>query len=329
MEPSFKTFLTEKAGRISGSGAESARHKEKYIDPHVNSGQFTHILNVAHSRLEPGSKVQLHGSEWKHDSKKGNVLFVHATDEQGNNYTIPASKLQKPGTKSENKGHDYENKVIERLKSAGIMPKEMSGAGSTAGTDFVAENKRLKRQHKGKVQSESYLNGETKNGVSAAMGQLTITHEPKKGWHISDKARELRPLYASEVEKSGILEHMNKNHPNPHKDETTASGRAKSITIKHPNLDPGHAYLKDHHVDILQVGGGYGTYRVGDKDATNHGLPPISGKGKWTIREKQLGNKTSRTVMFQPDGKKGLNASHVNIDNDDHLEAFKKTLGHK
>ena len=78
----------------------------------------------------------------------------------------------------------------------------------------------------------------------------------------------------------------------------------------------------------LNLNSGFGTYKVGDKDETEHGLPGLSGNGKWTIREKQAGNKSSRTVMFQPDGKKGLNKSHVNLDDDTHLSEFKKTLGH-
>ncbi len=37
-------------------------------------------------------------------------------------------------------------------------------------------------------------------------------------------------------------------------------------------------------------------------DETGHGLPKISGKGVWRIREKQKGNKSARTVAFHPDG---------------------------
>jgi len=49
----------------------------------------------------------------------------------------------------------------------------------------------------------------------------------------------------------------------------------------------------------------------------------------WRIREKQRGNKFARTVAFHPDGKKGLNKSTVDLDNDEHLFSFKKTIGHK
>ena len=142
----------------------------------------------------------------------------------------------------------------------------------------------------------------------------------------SDENSKLR-RYAKHIEKSGIIDHMNKHHPDPEKEHTTESGRAKTIEIKHPNLHPAEGYLKDHHVHVLQVGG-HGTYKVGHKDETGHGLPSISGKGKWRIREKQKGNKSARTVAFHPDGVKGLNKSHVDLDNDEHLHKFKKTLGH-
>jgi hypothetical protein len=160
------------------------------------------------------------------------------------------------------------------------------------------------------------------------MGQLTIHHTKEKGWHIKDTQRAKRPEYAKHIEKSGILKHMNKNHPDPEKEQSTSSGRAKTIEIKHPNLHPAEGYLKDHHVHVLQVGG-HGTYKVGEKDETGHGLPSISGKGKWRIREKQKGNKSARTVAFHPDGVKGLNKSHIDLDKDEDLHKFKKTLGHK
>jgi len=240
---------------------------------------------------------------------------------------IPISKMHKPGEAPTNKGHDYESKFVDRLKHHGIMPHHLSGAGSTGGTDFAVENRQKKTVHNGTV-SGSLLNGETKDGVTAAMGQLTIHHTKEKGWHIGDAAREKRPLYAKQIEKSGVLAHMNKHFKNPNKATTTESGRAKTIEIKHPDLDPAHAYLQDHHVHVLQVGG-YGTYSVGKKDETGHGLPNISGKGSWRIREKQKGNKSARTVAFHPDGKSGLNKSTYDLDKDEDLFKFKKTLGHK
>jgi hypothetical protein len=319
---SFRTYIVEGRGILTASGSAGEDHKKRYIDPHLGSDKPTHVLAKEHDDLPKGSAVKLHKTE--HINGK---IHVHAEDETGNHHVIPISKLHKPGDEPKNKGHEYESKFVDRLKKHGVMPHHMSGAGSTSGTDFAVEHKNKGKFVAGTV-SGHLLNGETKNGTTAAMGQLTIHHNKEKGWHIKDAQKAKRPEYAKHIEKSGILDHMNKHHPDPEKEHTTESGRAKTIEIKHPNLHPAEGYLKDHHVHVLQVGG-HGTYKVGEKDETGHGLPSISGKGKWRIREKQKGNKGARTVAFHPDGVKGLNKSHVDLDKDEHLESFKKTLGHK
>jgi hypothetical protein len=321
---SFKGFLIEEQGRgtLTASGKTGEDHQKRYIDPHIGSDKHTHVLAKEHDDIPAGSSVKLHKAE--HINGK---IHVHAEDETGNHHVIPISKLHKPGEAPKNKGHEYESKFVERMKHHKIMPEHLSGAGSSSGTDFAVENKKKGKFHAGTV-SGHLLNGETKNGTTAAMGQLTIHHSKDKGWHIKDSQKAKRPEYAKHIEKSGILNHMNKHHPDPEKEQSTSSGRAKTIEIKHPNLHPAEGYLKDHHVHVLQVGG-HGTYKVGEKDETGHGLPSISGKGKWRIREKQKGNKSARTVAFHPDGVKGLNKSHIDLDKDDDLHKFKKTLGHR
>jgi hypothetical protein len=314
--------LDEGRARMASSGVAAEDHLIKYVLPHLNSEQHTHTLATEHEDLPAGSHVKLKSFDVINDK-----VHVHAEDQSGNDQLIPLSKLYKPGEAPANRGHDYENKFVDRLKKHGIMPHHLSGAGSTAGTDFAVENRKKKISHPGAV-TGSLLNGETKDGVTASMGQLTIHHTKEKGWHIGDKAKQNRPKYAEEIRKAGILEYMNKMHGEPDKAESTVSGRAKTIELKHPNLDPAHAYLQDHHVHVLQVGG-YGTYSVGKKDETGHGLPNISGKGAWRIREKQKGNKFARTVAFHPDGKSGLNKSTYDLDKDEDLHNFKTTLGHK
>jgi hypothetical protein len=322
MTLSFKSFLIEGRGKMTASGSAGEDHVKKYVTPYIGAKEHTHTLALEHEELPAGSQVKL-----KSVSQINGKYHVKAEDKVGNEHVIPISKLYKPGETPKNKGHDYETRFVERMKLHNIMPSHLSGAGSTAGTDFAIENKKKNIFHPATVDG-NLLNGETKDGVTAAMGQLTIHFAKGKGWHIGDKAREKRPLYAKQIEKSGIIEHMNKHFPDPEKTETTSSGRAKTIEIKHPDLSPAEAYLQDHHVHVVQVGG-HGTYSVGKTDATGHGLPRISGKGMWRIREKQKGNKLARTVAFHPDGKKGLNKSHVDLDNDEHLFAFKKSIGHK
>jgi len=339
----FKTFVKEHVeilneegrAKMSAGGREADRHVKQYVTPYLPAGEQhgegTHTLATDHGPLKAGTKLTFHthlpqagpGGEIKHHVE----VSVPGSKEK---HIIPISKIQKPGELPKNEGLKYESDFIEHVKKHGIMPKEAKGAGSTAGTDFVIQNNKKKTQHKGTVNAhENLYHGETKADTTAAFGQLTIHHTPERGWHIGDKARAQRPKYAAAIEKAGIIAHMNEHHPDPDKVETTKSGRAKSFSIDHPDLNPAEAYLQDHHVHVLQVGAGHGTYRVGDTDVTGHGLPALSGKGKWTVREKQAGNKRARTVMFQPNGKKGLTPSHINLDNEDHIEAFKKTLGVK
>jgi hypothetical protein len=280
-------------------------------------------MTKGHGSIAVGSNVKVHKVETI-DGKTN----VHVEDEHGNKERVLASKLHKPGVKTENRGHEFENKFIDHLKKHGLMDKDAQGAGSTAGTDFHVINKRKKMKHPGKLLSNNAteLNGETKQDSTAAMGQITIKHSKERGWHVPEDARAKRPEYAKHVDEH-IIPHMNKHYPNgPSDQRVTASGRAASDRIKHPDMKPAEGYLKDHHVDLLHVGGGKGTYSVG-KDKTGHGLPNIKGKGLWTVRDKAK-TPNARTVMFQPDGRHGLEPSHVNLENEDHIKEFKKTLGH-
>jgi hypothetical protein len=198
-------------------------------------------------------------------------------------------------------------------------------AGASAGNDFDLHDKRTGEVHKGRVHNENEVGGktllgETKIGKTAAFGQLTIAHDPKKGgWHIPEKNRANRPTYAKHVLQKGILEHMNKYH----KPDVTVK-RAKDALFEHDNLDPANSYLKDHHVDVLQVGK-HGTYKVGTKDKTGHGLPKIKGRGQFRVYQK-TGDPLKRMIQFKV---KHLEKSHVDLDNDEHLANMAKTLGHK
>lgn len=307
------------------AGVDAERHARQYLDPNIGKEGAVTVAK-AHGSVPAGAKVTVHGYG-KDEKGKWHAHVSH----NGEKHHVPFGKIEKAhGDKGVvNKGFDYENNFVDRLKKRGVMPEHIGAAGASGGTDFVAHNKKKDEHHFGAVTASGHmLHGETKLGHTAAFGQITIHHSPEKGWHIPDNARAKRPRYAEEVEKAGILDHMNKHHGDPSKAERTKSGRAKNIVMDHPNLHPAEAYLKDHHVHILQVGQGKGTYSVG-KDETGHGLPNISGKGQWLVREKRRTEKGNvRTIQFAPKGSKGLQPSHINLDNDDHLEHFAKTLGH-
>ncbi len=323
IKESDNLFEEQQAGCISGKGINAERHKEKYLNPYLKSKTATHTTARKHGNIAAGANIRIH----KVSNIEG-VTHAHVSDENGNKEVVPVSKIIKPGVKTENAGHKFENAFIDHLKKHGLMDKDAQGAGSTAGTDFHVINKKKGIKHPGKLQHNGAeeLNGETKQDHSAAMGQITIHHDKKRGWHVPDDARAKRPEYAKHVDRH-IIPYMKKNYPNGPKDQrVTESGRAASDRIPHPDMEPAKAYLGDHHVDLLHVGGGKGSYSVG-KDKTGHGLPEISGKGLWTVRDKAK-SPNARTVMFQSHGVHGLNPSHVNLENEEHVKAFKKTLGH-
>lgn len=315
---------------------EGDRHTQKYIAPYlpgkISHAQGTHTVNGdVSSDIPKGSNVTIHGHSIVNNRHHVTISAVGSNKK----VTVATSKLNKPSgsTTVENEGHKYEKLTFDRFKSHGLIPDGYSPAGSTAGTDVPIINKRQKTQHKGRILADdkALLSGEVKKDTTAAFGQITVRHDPEKGgWHIPDNNRGKRPSYAAEVEKAGLIDHLNKTASDPTKAIKTASGRAKTERILHPDLKPAESYLTDHHVDVLHVGGGHGTYSVGEKDITDHGLPRLSGKGLWSIRQKQTGAKAhaTRTIMFQPHGKSGLNNSHINLDDDSHMESFKKTLGH-
>ncbi len=345
---SFRGFLVEgklnaKAGNpetfdIHGKKYETEgdRHAQKYIGKYLpgkpDHAEGTHTTtDDLSSEIKKGDSVTIHG----HEIVNGKHHAIVSAANSSNKVSVPIAKLNKPSgaTSVENEGHKYEKATFDRFKAHGLVPEGFNPAGSTAGTDVPIINKRKKTQHQGRIVAEKgLLSGEVKKDTTAAFGQITVRHDPAKGgWHIPDSARAKRPEYAAAVEKAGLIDHLNKTVADPSKATTTESGRAKTERIPHPDLSPAESYLKDHHVDVLHVGGGHGTYRVGENDTTGHGLPRLTGKGLWSIRQKQTGANagSSRTIMFQPHGKSGLVNSHVNLDTDEHMEDFKKTLGHK
>lgn len=320
----MKQFKTFTEGFISATGVETQRHEKQYVTPFLGSQEFTHTLGKAYDNVPAGSKLRITKAE-RRDGK----LHVHAIDDNTReSHVIPANHINKPIPPKPNKGFEYEQKFVQRLKHHGLMAGE--AAGFTSGNDFDLINKKTKEVHKGEVHDEDtvgenhkVLQGETKMDKTAAFGQLTIQYDKKKGgWHIPEGNKSNRPKYSAHVVKHGILDHMNKNHKPTGLE--VGGPKAKNATIDHDDLEPANAYLSDHHVDVVQLGK-HGTYKVGKTDKTGHGLPSLKGKGQWVVRQK-TGDPMKRTVQFKV---KKAEKSHVDLDDDEHLAAMAKTLGHQ
>ena len=101
--------LDEGRARMASSGVAAEDHLIKYVLPHLNSEQHTHTLATEHEDLPAGSHVKLKSFDVINDK-----VHVHAEDQSGNDQLIPLSKLYKPGEAPANRGHDYENKFVDK-----------------------------------------------------------------------------------------------------------------------------------------------------------------------------------------------------------------------
>lgn len=324
---SYNDYLTEeqKSRPLTAGGKAGDYHFDKYIKPHIASGKQTNLKLVNdHPHGKAGDSVYIHAH--KQDDKGAHHVTV-STDNKSH-FHVKQSELRKP-SKPSNKGHEFESKFVHRLKSAGIMPKTHSGAGSSAGSDATFLNKKVSHKEHGKGGKRRIFRGETK-GKNAAWGQLTIHHSDEKGWHIKDENRKRRPRYAEHVEKAGVLDYMNKTEPNP-KSVPEGQRTVKSHVIHHPNMEPANAYLRDHHVHVVHTE--KGTYTPHHKDPTGYGFPRLRGEGMFKIRQKTQHHKPgepirSRTVQFAPRNSKSPVASPHDLNKDEHLHKFAAHLGH-
>jgi hypothetical protein len=332
----FKEFLQEATIRASGSAAND--HAKKYITPYLPKGEKhttgSHTLAKAVHGHSAGTAVTLISHTVEGDK---HYVTVSAGKDK---FKVLANKLNKPVTKA-NRGFEQEAKLADHLRKHGLMEGE--AAGFTAGNDFHLIDKRGHKKkkirgsegfhaEKHKLSEEKGIQGEHKSDIrTTAFGQITISRHPKtQKWYISDEARAKRPEYAAAVEKAtvtvggktkSLLQHLNDTEPPGtsnktgfHSDETT--------------LHPAHAYMRDHHVDIVHIDS-HGTYRAGmseTRDRHKLGLPVMQGVGRFRVRQKQTYNNNSRTAQFSI---KKLEKSDINIGTDEGAIEMKKRLGHQ
>lgn len=223
-----------------------------------------------------------------------------------------------------NKGLDYEKKLITHLHKHGLMSKREKGAGaSPVGHDFHLLNKTKGIAHPGKAYERA--TGESKVSTHAAFGQMSVHYDHDAGkWGIHPKIRALKPEFASAVDHATVggkplMDHVNQTMGRPSK---IAKPKGDIYSDK-TDLSPVHAYLKDHHVDVLHVGT-HGTFRAGDRDATGVGFPKAKGEGSFRLRQKGS-NPAIKTIQFNVNK---LEKSHINLENDEHLQHIKQVLGH-
>lgn len=318
------TQLTEEKAIVS-SGPKGERHLSKYIQPYLPGQPMhnkigTHSLRVDLPGAPAGTKVPL----LRHRAIQGvHHVVVKAA---GKEHILPVSKLSKPvqGKNEANRGNVYEKKFTEHLRKHGLM--KGGGAGSTAGHDFHLINKKKDTVHHGQLAGQDHgqltIAGETKKSLHALFGQTGVHWNKEQGWHVPEHLQSKKPHVAAQIKKEGVLNLLNKHHPNG-----IEAGQKVQLKSEKTGLDHIHAYTADHGVDVLHVGGGkHGTYRVGlsqKHDRTGIGLPLPHGHGHYEIRNKEGGK--NLTVEFRADH---VDPSHTDLEKEEHIQRVKKALGH-
>jgi hypothetical protein len=305
----FKAYIAEATMTVSGFIGQ--RHAQKYVEP--NKGK-TLKLASKHADIPAGEHVTIHG----HEVVNGKFHAIASASGEDKQHHIPFSKLLKPATDKENKGLSYENEFVQHLNKHGVMGG--GGAGFTGGNDF----------HLAKKNGQA-IQGEAKQSTkTAAFGQATLSHTPEKGWHFGEKAKKRFPEYTKHAEKATItgsdgkkknlLDHINDTFGPPNRNERNSTNLHSDTTT----LQPMHAYLRDHHVDVLHVGS-HGTYRAGlsqREDRHKLGLKAAEGTGKFRVRQKHAG---SLTIQFNV---KHMEPAGHDIQKEDDLNKIKTKLGH-
>jgi hypothetical protein len=338
---SFKNFITEQAAyivetAISGTGMKAERHTKQYITPYLpgekkHSKEGTHTVAGEVKGLNSGDKVMIHSHHIVTDAKGKDTHHVTVSKPGSRSkITIPTSKLLKP-TARRNRGFEQESALANHLNKHGLM--EGGGAGFTGGNDFHLIDKRGTKNKKilgTEGHSADGIQGEHKSDIkTTAFGQITLSRHPETGrWHIDDKARAKRPEYAQHVEnatitvngkKKSLLDHLNETEPH-------GTSNKSGIYSDHTSTAPAHAYLRDHHVDVLHIDS-HGTYRAGmsaEHDRHKVGLPSLTGEGRFRVRQK-TDNPNKRTAQFSITQ---LEKSNIHLGNEDHVAQLKKKLGH-
>lgn len=333
---SFLTFISE--AKLSSSGKRAQYHTDKYIKPFLegqpNHQPYSHTIDSDVGPLKAGDKVTMHS----HHIEDGVHHVVVSKEGSSKKIAIPTNKIKKQSSRK-NIGLEQEGSLVKHLNSHGLMSG--GGAGSTAGNDFHLIDKRGKTAKKisgseGVTTKESAVTGEHKSNLTAAFGQITLTRHPETGkWHINDKARAKRPEYAKAVENAHItvdgkkvklLDHLNKVQP-PSYRKPAHRTTAEELYSDNHDLGPAHAYMRDHHVDVVHLDS-HGTYRAGQSENTDRhklGLPKMDGIGRFRVRQKDQVNDNARTVQFMI---RKLDKSHTHIGTDEGANKIKKVLGH-
>jgi hypothetical protein len=307
---------------IAATGYKAPRHAKTYVEPFIGK-KMTHTLARDVGDLKAGTKVSIHSSR-----EEGGKYYATVSGNTKKKVEIPHSHMHKPESvvvRRGSAGFEAENKLADKLKTRGLMDRDVKTAGSTGGVDFHIIHKKRGIKYGGKESNQ--IGGESKISLRAKMGAIALSHTPDKGWHVSQKSKIAKPNLAKAIEsatvnKKPLLQHLNEHWGNP------AGGKhLPNVTTDTSDLHPIHAYMKDHHADVLHIHT-HGTFRGGmseKRDRTGANLPLPKGTGRFTIGRERAGGTVNGAFRVHH---AGFEKSHVDLMNDEHLEKVAKKLGH-
>lgn len=313
--------ITETA--IVATGYKAPRHTKTYITPFIGK-KLTHTLARKVDNHEEGTKVTIHSTR-ERDGKH----YATISAEKGKKIEVPHSYLHKPESVVVRKGtagFAKENELADKLKSRGLMDKGTATAGSTGGVDFHIKHKTKGIKYGGKVSDQ--IGGESKISLKAKMGAISITHTKEKGWHVSPKSKQQKPNLAHAVESATVNGKPLLSHLNKHWGDPSGGKHLPNVVTDSSDLHPLHAYMKDHHADVLHIHT-HGTFRGGmseSKDRTGVGFPKPKGTGRFTVGRERAGGTVNAAFRVHT---KEFSKSHLDLMNDEHLNHIAKKLGHE
>ena len=187
--------------------------------------------------------------------------------------------------KGDNKGHKYEKKIVKILQNKGLMPSEISGAGSGPGVDAVFI-------HKGKQYSIEVKN--CANGAEFGQKRLIPVKSGKQWkweWAPKVKDEDITKYYT----KLGVLDYLNNKKIIPNKYRKSDSELTyEDVKEDQKNFEENSFKISDDLIsmfyqekaDYIQIGNGYGLYHT-KEDKAKLGTEKLSGDFYLRFRAKR------------------------------------------
>ena len=196
----------------------------------------------------------------------------------------------------DNKGHRYEKKIVQILKDKGMMPNEISGAGSGPGVDALFT-------HQGKKYTVEIKN----RANSAEFGQKRlIPYLESNTWKWNWAPRVIDENITKYYTNLGVLDYLNKKKIIPNKYRKSDSELTYSdVKEDQANFEDTTYQISDETIsmfykekaDYIQIGNGYGLYHS-KTDKAKLGTEKFSGSFFLRFRAKRHTTKNFHCYSF-------------------------------